>query len=552
MNPYPSAAVGYNRLQQVFCLNWLSNVAGEKIGSAATLTQFASQAVGKVLADSTVTGLIGNWELVWGPVVVEPTSGAFLQVAANTMFVVRQPGENGGMIYVVAIAGTNPISPFGWVVEDFNVSSTVPWGTVLNNTAVVSDPSAFVSQGTATGIDQLLGMGSACTTLGFASSDTTVSIMQCLTAAVAQAPAGPLEVVFTGHSLGGALSATLALYFADQQGTSGVPGAWDPGFRAVVSALPSAGATPGNTTFAEHYDAVLGSRTNRLWNGLDVIPHAWETDLLQQVPHLYFPYITPNVALIGLVTASIMEATSAGTYQQINRQTPSLPGQVVISQTSSSSSAQDLENSLISTLVADILAVSYHMTGVEQQALQKLIVGILGALEQFGYLNLGSLAAPQLGGVSEATDWATVQTWLSKLEADIESDLETAWQDIQDAVSKLGAGAAALLKNLMSLLSTSVQSLLQALQTDIKSLLQFIAALFENVWNFLAALVKTGAVAWADIQTQLPGILTFLGQLGIQHVPAYPQLLGITAYAARQKAIRAKLPFLPSTNIQGA
>lgn len=548
MNPYPSASVAYNRLQQVFCLNWLSNVAGEKIGSAATLTKFANAAVTGTLGDKTVQGLIGTWNLVWGPVVVEPTSGPFTQVAANTMFVVSQPGENGGMVYVVAIAGTNPISPFGWVVEDFDVSATVPWGTVLNNSAVVSDPAAVVSKGTATGIGQLVNnMTSACTLPGF-SGNNNVTIQQCLAAAVTNAPAGgPLEVIFTGHSLGGALSATLALYFADQQGTP----YWDPNFKAIVSALPSAGATPGNTNFAEHYDAVLGSRTNRLWNGLDVIPHAWETDLLQQVPGLYFPYFSPNLALIGLVAATIADASSAATYQQINRQTPPLPGQVMISQLTSSSSAQDTENALIATLLADIIAVSAHMTGAEQQALQKLLVAVLGALEQFGYLNLQSLSTPQVDGTSETSDWGTVQSWLSNLETDIEQDVEAAWSDIQQAVAKLGSGAATLLSNLMALLKTDLQKLQQALQADLKSLLQFLAALFQNVWDFLNSLVQTGKVAWADIQSQLPGILTFLGQLGVQHVPAYAQLLGVSAYTARQKAIRATLPFLPSTNIQG-
>lgn len=553
--PYPSSLVSYNRLQQVFCLNWLSNVAGEKIGSAQTLTNFANSAVTQILKDDTVVGLIGNWELVWGPVVVEPNEGAFLQVAANTMFVVRQPGEDGGMVYVVAIAGTNPISPFGWVVEDFNVSQTATWTTVLNNPSVPSDPQALVSQGTVTGINQLQGMVSTCVPLGFPAANTNVTLMECLTAAVTQAPAGPLEVIFTGHSLGGALSATLALFFADQQGTSQTPYNWDPNYRAVVSVLPSAGATPGNTNFAKHYDAVLGSRTNRLWNGLDVIPHAWETDLLQQVPFLYFPYFSSNAALIGLVAATIADASGAATYQQINRQTPPLPGQVLISQLTSAGSAVDTENAVIATLVADLLAVSAHLSGAEQQALQKLIVGILNTLEQFGYLNLptaSSLSSPQVTGTLESSDWNSVQTWLSNLEAEIKGDLNTAWNDIQQAVDKLGTSAAALLKNVMSLIQNDLNSILTALQADLATLLQFIAALFKNVWDFISKLVATGKVAWSDIATQLPGILTFLGQLGIQHVPAYAQLLGVSAYVARQKAIRATLPFLPSANIQGA
>ena len=89
---------------------------------------------------------------------------------------------------------------------------------------------------------------------------------------------GEVEVVVTGHSKGGALSSTLALWLAQTQGTDGVRPVlqWDRDRKAVVSCWSFAGPTAGNADFAALSDNVIGDRCHRVSNRLDMVPHAWQ------------------------------------------------------------------------------------------------------------------------------------------------------------------------------------------------------------------------------------------------------------------------------------
>lgn len=86
----------------------------------------------------------------------------------------------------------------------------------------------------------------------------------------------PVSVTVTGHSKGGALSSTLAVALAQTQGEQ-APSEWrwDPERRAEVDCWSFAGPTAGNRAFAEMSDRVLGTRCRRVFNRLDLVPHAW-------------------------------------------------------------------------------------------------------------------------------------------------------------------------------------------------------------------------------------------------------------------------------------
>jgi hypothetical protein len=124
-----------------------------------------------------------------------------------------------------------------------------------------------------------------------------------------------VQVAVAGHSLGGALSPTLALYLVDKKSD------WDPENKASVGAFPTAGPTPGDEGFASYYEKQIAA--NKIYylsqhNALDAVPHAWEKSDLEKIPTLYEDYIkqpsnaNPAETLTGtLATVAALNALSA-------------------------------------------------------------------------------------------------------------------------------------------------------------------------------------------------------------------------------------------------
>jgi hypothetical protein len=217
----------------------------------------------------------GDWALVWGPGVFE-ISPSSTGKADNTAFVVYSPSQN---TYIVAIAGTDPGALKDWLVEDFEVgpNDCVNWSTFsptseapLGGAAVLT--TAQISLGTAFGVWAL---ASQLTLSTYAPvQNTLAAFLQSLT------PTAGCQILFTGHSLGGALSPTFA-YWA--KGLANLAG-------ATVVALPTAGPTPGNQPYQAAWDSAFPPATvastnsgnlvtqfNRdVWHALDVVPHAWQ------------------------------------------------------------------------------------------------------------------------------------------------------------------------------------------------------------------------------------------------------------------------------------
>ncbi len=253
---------------------------------------------------TNLQGQIGSWSLVWGPAVYElPTSDR----PDNVMFVAQNNGAAGLPDFVVAIAGTNPYSVLDWMIEDFLVTTLVPWPTGAAG-------GAKISLGTFNGLAVLQNL-----VPGPGQPGAGVTLRKFLTAQVA---ARPTAINVGGHSLGGALAPTLALWLHDTRAT------WDPAGHATFSVLPSAGPTAGNQAFAAYSDAQIGPLVTRLHNPLDVVPHAWVSTALQAIPTLYAPSIQPDPVMNAF--AVIVEAISAnGAYTQIDPLAPALAGAAV-------------------------------------------------------------------------------------------------------------------------------------------------------------------------------------------------------------------------------
>ncbi|NEO54423.1 MAG: lipase family protein, partial [Okeania sp. SIO3B5] len=242
----PSAAMASPSLdkeQQVFLLSILSNAASRIEGTQEELQEQLKTDITNYLNTPSIQEDIGNWELVWGPAIYEVKNSEY---ATNAMYV----AQNGNQ-YVVAIAGTNPSSFYDWLFEDANVIKRVNWP--YGDIPASLKPK--ISKGTSIGLNYLL--------QDMKSSGK--SVLEFLGETVENSD-DEIEIIFTGHSLGGALSPTLALAAFDQKSE------WAGEKPFKISVYPSAGPTPGNRDFSTYYDSRLGNSTTRIWNDIDIVP----------------------------------------------------------------------------------------------------------------------------------------------------------------------------------------------------------------------------------------------------------------------------------------
>jgi lipase (class 3) len=282
----------------------------------------------------TLSPIRNSWELVWGPVTGRGPRAVF---DSSAMYVARHLTDRHR--YVVAIRGTNPISPEDWLIGDLWVRATVPWPYVT------ADDTAAISASTTIGVATLQQMRSrgvpapappAATSPAHNApalpikqiADTWqrlitvplhmvvdrvqpaqtgvrgrgVNLRPQLPATIrphdnldllsflkneADAATEPLEVVVTGHSKGGALAPTVALWLKEALASGDPAECWDTSRSARVSCHAFAGPTPGNAAFASRLDAVLGPDHHHLRNMNDVVTHAWQDDELRQIAELY-------------------------------------------------------------------------------------------------------------------------------------------------------------------------------------------------------------------------------------------------------------------------
>jgi hypothetical protein len=174
------------------------------------------------------------WQVVWGPAVFT-MPGALYQ--DNMMFVAQNQSDPSQ--FVIAVRGTNFVSDLDWLMEDLDILQLIPWPTA---------PNAAISESTSIDLQVLLGMigkngrGDEMCLLDFLSGQTFLrSINLCV----------------TGHSLGGCVAGTLALYLKENRTH------WDPRKYSFVCSVTFAAPTAGNAAFAKHSDQQFADQSKR-------------------------------------------------------------------------------------------------------------------------------------------------------------------------------------------------------------------------------------------------------------------------------------------------
>lgn len=226
-----------------------------------------SSKVKSALEEPVIQSYIGSWEIVWGPCTKNTQvikNNNFIEnkwLTDNAMFVVKgqDPDDASKKLYVVSISGTNLYSLYGWFDEDFKVATQKmqDWGNV---------PGAKIAEGSNDGLTILKELKNIhgkdiISFLNELPSDQNIEIATC------------------GHSLAGALSPLLALAIIEWKEKESK--------TFVVSTYPSAGSTSGNKAFAQYAESKFGENYHSVVNNYDIVPHAWNSKTLLEIPELY-------------------------------------------------------------------------------------------------------------------------------------------------------------------------------------------------------------------------------------------------------------------------
>lgn len=273
-----------NQWQQVYALARMAGVINGSVGQMDTLTSQLTEKLDTFYKKHTLA--MGAWSTVWGPVVFENAHNQALQ-SDNAMYVAFNEAQK---MYVVCIAGTNFKSDYDLKAEDYAVDTTKSWASAFKDTLSLENPpelSPCVSSGTALAVNILLGMKDG---------KTGATLLQYLTSLQSQPEASAAKLIFTGHSLGGALAPTLALALFNSHGGPLTKSKWD-----SVYFYTMAGPTPGNADFATYIGQEFSAQSTEndyqgwnqnVCNSIDAVPQSWVIALLTAMPELY-PHSMP-------------------------------------------------------------------------------------------------------------------------------------------------------------------------------------------------------------------------------------------------------------------
>ena len=208
-----------------------------------------------------------KYSLAWGPAVHQHEDQAHNDAL---MFAVRWANE-----LTIVIRGTSIFSPSTMILQDLLVRQKIPWKQFFPKKRDIPQQ-AQISESTFRGLTLLTQLESQP-----AEASAHLSILDFVVKAIEETP--DIVVNITGHSLGGCLSAPLALWLADS-----LESRLDRQPIPPIRTYAFAGPTPGDKGFNDYFESRLPHSYTSYTNKLDPAPYVWDMETLSKLPEV--PY----------------------------------------------------------------------------------------------------------------------------------------------------------------------------------------------------------------------------------------------------------------------
>lgn len=293
-----------NDWQQTFAISIGSNLAGSasvvadsrESAQVLLINQLESQAGAQSMNLISILNTVsqGIWTVDFRPhvyVALEDIKEAsnpngegntYTAVATNAVYVAKRTGVSTPDLYVVAVAGTQPGSLFATFVEDADI---LPVDFIYGSP---EESKPKISGGTANGVYNVLYN---------MNKGTYYSPDQDLVSYLSTIQEDGIQLVFTGHSLGGAIVPALATAIFNENtkvNTSLKNQASDKNW--MLNIYPTAGPDVGNQDYVDlvrtSFPAPSASGgiyqwNAKVWNSLDMVPHVWSNEFTPEIFTLY-------------------------------------------------------------------------------------------------------------------------------------------------------------------------------------------------------------------------------------------------------------------------
>ncbi len=203
-------------------------------------------------------------EVCWGPVAKKPDGiDQDDVVSCALMYIVKHKATEPE--YTLAIRGTNPGSVYSWVNLDFAVEDLKSWSDVLKDFG----PEPMETGKNLENVKISKATYDALKIHVELKHENKLTVLDWIKQTINPSDPKKIKLNITGHSLGGVLSTTLALWLHEKLGK-------DKLLQYVDFHIHSfAGPTAGNQEFAKYTNDILKDKYICYINELDTVTHAW-------------------------------------------------------------------------------------------------------------------------------------------------------------------------------------------------------------------------------------------------------------------------------------